>query len=292
MVLRRGPGRGGERCDALDRIYTRLPGDLQRTRTRRRPRAGRLHKATLTATAPSHITNGDNWYAASGAAGCGSIFGVRLEYVIARAAMAASWSCATIVEAARAVVAAAPVQRMERAKVRPHAGRLRHFGNDVNKYDHVGMDALRRAFPCSALCQQRAGTWPTRPNFLGAAARRWECFYLGIIAGRMENPAARNPASAARRSCWGARRRFLEGPRGRRERQSASLTARNRPTRSARPTRTLHGAPRSSSSPAVPSTGTRTGAWPCCIDAVAPARVWGQTGHRLEKRPFAMIRRS
>ena len=39
MVRRRGPGRGGERCDALDRSYTGLRGDLQSTRTRRRPRA-------------------------------------------------------------------------------------------------------------------------------------------------------------------------------------------------------------------------------------------------------------
>ncbi len=42
-------------------------------------------KATLTATAPSHITNGDNWYAASGAAEAVDRFlTTRLEYVIAR----------------------------------------------------------------------------------------------------------------------------------------------------------------------------------------------------------------
>ena len=42
-------------------------------------------KATLTATAPAHITNGDDWYAASGAAEAVDRFlTTRLEFVIAR----------------------------------------------------------------------------------------------------------------------------------------------------------------------------------------------------------------
>ena len=141
-------------------------------------------KATLTATAPSHITNGDNWYAASGAAEAVDRFlTTRLEYVIARE----PFDGGNVVELrydSREVQLAQlwrrhQFERADACKRVVTLGQLATLGATLNKYDHVGMDTLRRGFSVQHPLSTKGWYMADHDaNFCGAARGRWECFFL------------------------------------------------------------------------------------------------------------------
>ena len=176
--FRRGPGRGGERCDALDRIYTRLPGDLQRTRTRRRPRAGRLHKSHAHGDgAIPHYKWRQLVRGVGRGGGCGSIFDdafgvcdsqgaldggnvVELRYDSREVQLAQLWRRHQF-------------ERADACKRVVTLGQLATLGATLNKYDHVGMDTLRRGFSVQHPLSTKGWYMADHDaNFCGAARGR------------------------------------------------------------------------------------------------------------------------
>ena len=174
-------------------------------------------KATLTATAPSHITNGDNWYAASGAAEAVDRFlTTRLEYVIARE----PFDGGNVVELrydSREVQLAQlwrrhQFERADACKRVVTLGQLATLGATLNKYDHVGMDTLRRGFSVQHPLSTKGWYMADHDaNFCGAARGRWECFFLPWnncgTHGKVE-AALQGPTSAAAAKLLGSSSAF------------------------------------------------------------------------------------
>ena len=174
-------------------------------------------KATLTATAPAHITTGADWYAASGAAEAVDRFlTTRLEYVIARE----PFDGGTVVELRydqREVQLAElwrrhQFERADACKKVVTLGQLATLGATLNKYDHVGMDTLRRGFSVQHPLSTKGWYMADHDaNFCGAARGRWECFFLPWnncgTHGKVE-AALQGPTSAAAAKLLGSSSAF------------------------------------------------------------------------------------
>ena len=209
-MRRRGPGRGGG--GALDRIYTRLRDHLQRTRTRRRPRAGRLTKPRSRQRRHPHH---DGRRLVRGVGRGGAVdFLRRVGYVIAREPFMVemSWSCATIVERCSSRSCGG-----SSSSARTLVKRCVTLGQlapaPLNKYDHVSMDIEEGLFRAAPAVDEGLVHGRPRPNFCGAARGRWECFFLPWNGGGTHGKvtAAAGSTSARSEAAGGARRRFLEG---------------------------------------------------------------------------------